>query len=110
HEGGFVSGHDRITGIPLPENISARADDLFRLMQGVIDACELLNGSGYPQVLLATVISFGFVFIHPFEGGNGRLHRYLINHVVAKPALYPKGWSFRFPQLFWSVSSNIALR
>lgn len=34
--------------------------------------------------VLAAGIAFGFVFIHPFEGGNGRIHRYLIHHVLAK--------------------------
>ncbi|MFC0220163.1 Fic family protein [Pseudochelatococcus lubricantis] len=28
----------------------------------------------------AAVLAFGFVYIHPFEDGNGRLHRYLIRH------------------------------
>ena len=35
-------------------------------------------------VLRAAAISFPFVFIHPFEDGNGRLHRYLIHDVLAR--------------------------
>ena len=34
-------------------------------------------------ILIATMIAFGFVFIHPLEDGNGRIHRYLIHHVLA---------------------------
>lgn len=35
-------------------------------------------------VLRAAAISFPFVFIHPFEDGNGRLHRYLIHDMLAR--------------------------
>jgi len=35
-------------------------------------------------VVRAAAISFPFVFIHPFEDGNGRLHRYLIHDVLAR--------------------------
>lgn len=93
-EGGFIGMHDRRTALPLPEHISARADDLPRLMQGMLDTWALLKGSEYPPVLLATVMAFGFVFVHPFEDGNGRLHRYLIHHVLADSGFVPKGLVF----------------
>src|SRR3546814_2044548 len=41
------------------------------------------------------MIAFGFVFIHPFVDGNGRIHRYLIHHLllrkdyVAKVMIFP---------------------
>ena len=35
-------------------------------------------------VLIATTIAFGFVFIHPLSDGNGRIHRYIIHHVLAE--------------------------
>jgi hypothetical protein len=34
-------------------------------------------------VVAAAILAFGFVYIHPFEDGNGRIHRYLIHHVLA---------------------------
>ncbi len=37
---------------------------------------------------------FGFVYIHPFEDGNGRLHRYLIHHVLAERGYNPPGVVF----------------
>lgn len=93
-EGGFVGEHDRVTGMPLPDHISARAEDLESLIRGMIEAYELLLESDYDPVLAATLIAFGFVFIHPFEDGNGRIHRYLIHHVLAETGFVPKGLVF----------------
>lgn len=93
-EGGFVGQHDRITGMPMPDHISARPDDLKDLLSGLIDTYYLLCGEDLDAVLLATIIAFGFVFIHPFEDGNGRIHRYLIHHVLAEKGFIPKGLIF----------------
>jgi Fic family protein len=32
-----------------------------------------------------------FVYIHPFDDGNGRLHRYLIHHVLSRTRFTPAG-------------------
>ena len=48
----------------------------------------------FDAVLLATILAFGFVFIHPFEDGNGRIHRYLFHHVLAEKGFVPKGLIF----------------
>ncbi len=34
------------------------------------------------------------MFIHPFEDGNGRIHRYLFHHVLAEKGFVPKGLIF----------------
>lgn len=91
--GGFVGEHDRLTGMPLPDHLSARPEDLESLMRGLLDTHRLLIGTVDP-VLAATAVAFGFVFIHPFEDGNGRLHRYLIHHVLAEHGFAPKGLVF----------------
>ena len=88
-EGGFVGDHDRVTGMPLPVHISARSEDVESLLSGLIDTYELLIGSDYDAVLMAALIAFGFVFIHPFEDGNGRIHRYLLHHVLAEKGFIP---------------------
>ncbi|PCH57553.1 MAG: cell filamentation protein Fic [Legionellales bacterium] len=93
-EGGFIGAHDRATGMPLPNHISARFDDLERLMNGLIATTNLLKESDFPPVLSAAIIAFGFVFIHPFEDGNGRLHRYLLHHVLLETGFTPKGMVF----------------
>jgi hypothetical protein len=93
-EGGFIGTHDRSTGLPIPDHISARFEDLGCLMNGLIDTARLLKDSNYPPVLSAAIIAFGFVFIHPFEDGNGRLHRYLLHHILLETGFTPKGIVF----------------
>jgi hypothetical protein len=45
-------------------------------------------------VIAAAVLAFGFVYVHPFEDGNGRLHRYLMHHVLARRGYNPPGVHF----------------
>jgi fido (protein-threonine AMPylation protein) len=92
--GGFVGEHDRNTGEPIPSHISARWQDVEQLINGMLDASVLLMKSEMDAVVSATAIAFGFVFIHPFEDGNGRIHRYLIHHVLAKKQFTQQGVSF----------------
>ena len=93
-EGGFVGEHDRTTGMPMPDHISARADDLNILLSGLIETSKLLHEGDFDAVLMATILAFGFVFIHPLEDGNGRIHRYLFHHVLAEKGFVPKGLVF----------------
>lgn len=92
-EGGFVGEHDRDTRMPLPDHISARHEDLSDLLTGMIGFDQGPAGSIDP-VVAAAVLAFGFVYIHPFEDGNGRLHRYLIHHVLAQRGFNPPGVVF----------------
>lgn len=92
--GGFVGEHDRTTGVPLPEHISARWQDVESLIDGIIAMNEIVRNSDYDAVLAAAIIAFGFVFIHPFEDGNGRVHRYLIHHILAEKNFAQKGMIF----------------
>ncbi len=94
NEGGFIGQRHRSTNIPIPSHISAKHQDLDVLMQGLIETAQLLKDSDYSPVLAATLIAFGFVFIHPFEDGNGRLHRYLMHHVLIETDFTPNGLVF----------------
>lgn len=78
----FIGEHDRETFTSIPDHISAKAKDLDSLMRGLIDTNNLLQKSYYDPVLAAATIAFGFVFIHPLSDGNGRIHRYLIHHIL----------------------------
>lgn len=93
-EGGFIGVLDRATSAPLPDHISARWRDIPALMDGLIAADTRLADSDYNPALSAALIAFGFVFIHPFEDGNGRIHRYLIHHVLAEKGFARKGLVF----------------
>ncbi|MDH3691808.1 MAG: Fic family protein [Gammaproteobacteria bacterium] len=87
-EGGFVGEHSPI-GDPRPDHISARAEDLENLISGIV-AFELYSAANnYDTVLSAASLAFGFVYVHPFEDGNGRLHRYLIHHVLSARSYFP---------------------
>jgi hypothetical protein len=93
-EGGFVGDHDRQTYEPLPDHISARPEDLSSLLDGmVVYAGRAVEGDMEP-VAAAAAIAFGFVYAHPFEDGNGRLHRWLIHHVLAEAQYNPRGLVF----------------
>lgn len=78
----------------MPVHISARSEDLESLLSGLIETYQLLDDSDYDAVLMAALIAFGFVFIHPFEDGNGRIHRYLFHHVLAEKGFVSKGLVF----------------
>ena len=91
---GFIGQHDRTTGYPLPEHVSAKWQDLDTLTTGFFEAYNKLVNHPMDPVLMAAVIAFGFVFIHPFVDGNGRIHRYLIHHLLAETGFAPKGFVF----------------
>ncbi|GMN05517.1 Fic family protein [Croceitalea sp. MTPC5] len=81
---GFIGEHDRESLLPMPDHISAKAKDLESLLRGLIETNNLLQNSGYNPVLAAASIAFGFVFIHPLSDGNGRIHRYIIHHILVR--------------------------
>jgi fido (protein-threonine AMPylation protein) len=75
------------------ENATGRIDffpapigDLRRVME---DWERFVNDDKRcPDVLVrAACAAFGFVYLHPFFDGNGRLHRFLIQHVLAQSGL-----------------------
>lgn len=92
-EGGFLGEHDRATRLPLPDHISARPEDLPSLLDGIV-AFERGPGEDLDPVIEASALAFGFVYAHPFEDGNGRIHRYLIHHILSKRGFNPPGIVF----------------
>ncbi|MEQ9518548.1 MAG: Fic family protein [Parvibaculum sp.] len=92
-EGGFIGEHDRDMRMPLPDHISARPEDLPSLIDGMV-SFDRGPARDLDPVIAATVLAFGFVYIHPFVDGNGRIHRYLIHHVLAQRDFNPPGVVF----------------
>lgn len=58
----------------------------------VMRAWSLMRPATGPAaaVVEAACRSFGFVFIHPFGDGNGRIHRLLLHHTLARRAFFPE--------------------
>jgi len=92
-DGVFLGERDH-QGNPLPEFIGARPADLADLMSGMVVANERMRDDGLDPVLQATASAFGFVYVHPFEDGNGRVHRCLIHSVLAERRFTPPGMVF----------------
>ena len=92
-DGVFIGERDH-HGDPLPEFIGARPDNLDDLMGGLLEANDRMRDDGIDPVLKAAATAFGFVYVHPFEDGNGRMHRCLIHHVLAERRFTPPGMVF----------------
>lgn len=73
--------------------VPPRPDDARALMGGLVAMSESLrqSSSNLDPVVAAASLSFGFVFVHPFMDGNGRLHRYLIHETLSSSGFTPKG-------------------
>jgi hypothetical protein len=68
--------------------ICPRPGDVGPLMSGWARMTERLRHSTDP-VVNAALVAFAFIFIHPFEDGNGRIHRFLIHQVLASEGFTP---------------------
>ncbi len=53
-----------------------------------------MKSGGIHPVIHAAIISYGFVFLHPFEDGNGRIHRFLIHNILSEYNLIPHNLIF----------------
>lgn len=92
--GGFVGHHDRHTRDPLPVHVSARWQDLPSLMTGLASYSHRAKFNKVDAVTTAAALAFGFVYIHPFEDGNGRVHRWLFHHILSQAWYNPPGVVF----------------
>jgi hypothetical protein len=87
-------GNRTLDNEPLPEFIGANQNDLQSLLSGLTKTSLIMGNSDVDAVVQAAAISFGFVYIHPFEDGNGRVQRCLIHHILAARNFNPKGMIF----------------
>ena len=91
-------GQERIHyAAPKAEDLDALMD-AFLLMARRITRSRTKSNIGkvfripsVPTLVAAAVISFAFDFLHPFSDGNGRIHRFLLHHVLARNGFGPEG-------------------
>jgi hypothetical protein len=79
--------------------ICPRPEDVAQLLGAWGSMTKRLKGALDP-VMAAALVAFGFVFIHPFEDGNGRIHRFLMHHVLSSEGFAP-------PDTLFPVSAAI---
>ena len=89
----FLGERDH-SGDPLPEFIGAQPGDLTDLMSALLEANDRMMADEIDPVLQSAATAFGFVYVHPLQDGNGRLHRCLIHHVLAERKFTPPGIVF----------------
>jgi hypothetical protein len=74
--------------------ICPKPEDIHDLMNGWMEMVGRVESGGVDPVCAAALTGFGFVFLHPFEDGNGRIHRFLIHHSLARLNFAPQGILF----------------
>lgn len=57
------------------------------LMEGIVYLNE--KNTSTKTIVKATMVSFGYVYVHPFEDGNGRIHRFLIHDILVRDGIVP---------------------
>ena len=78
---------------PLPE-------DLPGLMEGLVASHGRMEAGNVFAVIHAAALAYGFVFLHPFEDGNGRIHRFLIHNILTRRGFTP-------PEVIFPVSASM---
>jgi hypothetical protein len=71
-----------------------KPEDLVDLMEGLVASHKRMDEGGVSVVVHAAAIAYGFVFLHPFEDGNGRIHRFLIHNILVRRGFTPEGIMF----------------
>jgi Fic family protein len=80
--------------VELVHFVCPKPEDVGPLMDGWMRMAARLEQDRVDAVCTAALTGFGFVFVHPFEDGNGRIHRFLIHHSLAKLGYTPEGIVF----------------
>jgi len=76
---------------------------VHELMAGLIATHGRMAAGQVAPVVHAAAIAYGFVFIHPFEDGNGRIHRFLIHDILSQRGFTP-------PRMVFPVSAVMLSR
>ena len=74
--------------------ICPKPEDVPGLMRGLLTSHQLMIDGDVSAIIHAAIVSYGFVFIHPFEDGNGRIHRFLIHNILSIRGMVPEDLMF----------------
>ena len=77
-------GQTLAPGRELVHFIGLKPNDLKQFMEAYLETAGRLINSSCDAVICAAVLSFAFVFIHPFDDGNGRITRALTDMLLAR--------------------------
>ena len=92
---------DRIDNVAVPLWIGARPEDVPGLVRDLLAASERMISGKVDPIAHAAAIGFGWVFIHPFADGNGRTHRYILQHLLSGGGLRPAGMTLPIAHAIW---------
>lgn len=81
---GGLRGAAGVSYVPPPPELAAE------LMESLMALGNWLPSEVDP-IVAAAIVSFGFVFIHPFMDGNGRLSRFLFHHAMCRSGKLAEG-------------------
>jgi hypothetical protein len=74
---------------PKPEDVGSLMEGWMSMMIKLLDPESTVH-----PVCAAAAAAFGFVFVHPFLDGNGRIHRFLVHNMLARRNFTPQGVLF----------------
>ena len=80
---------------------------LAGLMDGLVDCHRRIRADGTgPTVVHGACVGFALVYIHPFDDGNGRAHRFVFHNILAQRAYLPS--NLAFPLSAWLLHNRRA--
>lgn len=71
--------------------IAPVAKDVPYFMKNLLNLFETMKEMEINPIITTALLSFGFIYIHPFNDGNGRIHRFLMHYAFARLGVVPKG-------------------
>lgn len=88
-------GETLAPGVEKVHYIAPKPDAIASIMDGFLRCItQWMTAREYDPVVVAAVLGFAFVFLHPFDDGNGRIHRFLMHAVLAQSGFVPHGLIF----------------
>ncbi len=90
----LAPGQERVHfAAPKPEDLDELMSEFLEMARRITkgNSRDENKKPPVPTLVAAAVISFVFDFLHPFSDGNGRVHRFLLHHVLARNGFGPEG-------------------